>query len=495
MAQLEIENTKARQLQDDEWFARMIALEEDERIAQKLQRDYEAGIAVDDFHRPMTSKGRTQNTDSSLVTEILQNDALIPIDMALNQDKTEPIKTCSSEKIPVNLMNKTMLAHSHASMPTKSSVETTMNLNYSTCTDSVSSLHGISTVGPPQPDHDCYLGNTAVQTPIFATSDTRSEMTKDANVAIQTAKSQSTKLECISPSKDCIPDYNKPVESFFDNSLEAAVSIQGCARVFKHQQKSEDIVQHSFTESRIQNNDKEYIHEIKQSILPIPSIASEATKPSIDVDQDPNSMHAFNSLDTDLNLILKFINDYTPQHVDSIVMPYLKCQIPDYIAAIGNTDPFLKMDLETTTKKDIKTIPKPSKILGLQILDEPSSKQSQSAAVELTLRATQLVNIKNHPLNVQSIQVHHATGKIDQWIQSVETIHGCLHNQTIYQGEQLPYNIEHLLLEWPKEIENALSSSQSYALNTRSKSLIRALESMFTVYVEFSQSHHFGNES
>ncbi|EGF81860.1 hypothetical protein BATDEDRAFT_87277 [Batrachochytrium dendrobatidis JAM81] len=349
MAQLEIENTKARQLQDDEWFARMIALEEDERIAQKLQRDYEAGIAVDDFHRPMTSKGRTQNTDSSLVTEILQNDALIPIDMALNQDKTEPIKTCSSEKIPVNLMNKTMLAHSHAR--------------------------------PPQPDHDCYLGNTAVQTPIFATSDTRSEMTKDANVEIQTAEFQSTKLECISPSKDSIPDYNKPVEPFFDNSLEAAVSIQGCAHVFKHQQKSEDIVQHSFTESRIQNNDKEYIHEIKQSILPIPSIASEATKPSIDVDQDPNSTHAFNSLDTDLNLILKFINDYTPQHVDSIVMPYLKCQIPDYIAAIGNTDPFLKMDLETTTKKDIKTIPKPSKILGLQILDEPSSKQSQSAGM------------------------------------------------------------------------------------------------------------------
>jgi hypothetical protein len=58
-------NTAAKwvkQLDDDEEMARIVALEEDEKIAKKLQADYEAGTAIDDFHRPRTArKPRTEN--------------------------------------------------------------------------------------------------------------------------------------------------------------------------------------------------------------------------------------------------------------------------------------------------------------------------------------------------------------------------------------------------------------------------------------------------
>ena len=42
---------KIEQLEDDQQLARVIAFEEDQKIARKLQRDYENGLEVDDFHR------------------------------------------------------------------------------------------------------------------------------------------------------------------------------------------------------------------------------------------------------------------------------------------------------------------------------------------------------------------------------------------------------------------------------------------------------------
>ena len=66
-------NIRAQMMEDDELLARALAFEDDEKIAQKyiynfislyirrLQADYESGIAVDDFHRPPSSRRPTRS--------------------------------------------------------------------------------------------------------------------------------------------------------------------------------------------------------------------------------------------------------------------------------------------------------------------------------------------------------------------------------------------------------------------------------------------------
>jgi intraflagellar transport protein 46 len=81
-----------------------------------------------------------------------------------------------------------------------------------------------------------------------------------------------------------------------------------------------------------------------------------------------------------------FISRYQPQ--DIVLETKLKPFIPEYVPAIGDIDAFLKVynDLFETIK-----VPRPDgkeESLGLIVLDEPSSKQSDPHVLNLHMRYT-----------------------------------------------------------------------------------------------------------
>ena len=91
----------------------------------------------------------------------------------------------------------------------------------------------------------------------------------------------------------------------------------------------------------------------------------------------------------------------------------LKCFIPDYIPSIGNIDPFIKVP---------RPDGKPDE-LGLTVLDEPHSQQSDSTVLEMQLRAvTKKSNLKE--MAVACIEnAEKDTGRISRWIDNIEELH------------------------------------------------------------------------
>lgn len=65
-----------QQLEDDEELARIATLEEDEKIAKKLQQDYENGNAIDDFHRPRTARNPRHENEISMSDSFLNSGEL-----------------------------------------------------------------------------------------------------------------------------------------------------------------------------------------------------------------------------------------------------------------------------------------------------------------------------------------------------------------------------------------------------------------------------------
>ena len=95
------------QIETDEYMARFLALEEDERIARKLQSDIEAGTAVDDFHRPRSAAVRKPHNEyedseiSSPEPKFVQYHSNTP----LEQEESHEIKQIQSSKIVNNGSN------------------------------------------------------------------------------------------------------------------------------------------------------------------------------------------------------------------------------------------------------------------------------------------------------------------------------------------------------------------------------------------------------
>jgi intraflagellar transport protein 46 len=118
-------------------------------------------------------------------------------------------------------------------------------------------------------------------------------------------------------------------------------------------------------------------------------------------------------VDPALKELFKYIDRYKPEK--SRLVSELKPFIPEYIAATGDVDEFLK-----PPRPDGKFEP-----LGLRVLDEPSVKQSDPAIMRKFLKA----NLKG-TAGVEDIDenaIEHSdedrANKIQQWIRSVEELH------------------------------------------------------------------------
>ncbi|VDK79148.1 unnamed protein product [Litomosoides sigmodontis] len=199
--------------------------------------------------------------------------------------------------------------------------------------------------------------------------------------------------------------------------------------------------------------------------------------------------------------LLSYIASYTAKAIR--IEPVLKPFLTDYTPAVGDVDAFIK-------------IPRPDEVeddLGLVLLDEPAMEQSDPIILNLKMRK-ELKGCANAPVEDVPVKRLERADKnieeIEHWISSIKEINRSKPPDTVIYGKPMP-NIEHLMQEWPIEVENLLKNEKlpSAALDVSleeyvdiclalldipvQKSRIQSLHVLFTLFGEFRNSHHFRN--
>ncbi|KZC11810.1 PREDICTED: intraflagellar transport protein 46 homolog [Dufourea novaeangliae] len=159
----------------------------------------------------------------------------------------------------------------------------------------------------------------------------------------------------------------------------------------------------------------------------------------------------FEGLDVSAEVTELFQNivRYTPQKIELNykLIPF----IPDYIPAVGDIDAFIK-------------IPRPDGVeekIGLTVLDEPCTDQSDPAVLHLQLRShlrsagaaarqTVVKRIEDAEKNSRSI---------DKWIEDINQLHRSKHPPVVHLTKPMP-DIDSLLQQWPPEIEEKLNEME-----------------------------------
>lgn len=124
----------------------------------------------------------------------------------------------------------------------------------------------------------------------------------------------------------------------------------------------------------------------------------------------------------------------------------LKCFIPDYIPAVGDIDEFIK-------------VPRPDgkpDFLGLRMLDEPATVQSDSAVLNQQIRN---VSKTSGAKFVEIGAIENASknpARIDNWIEKMAKLHTDKPPPTVSYSKNMP-EIEALMQEWPAEMEDVLN--------------------------------------
>ncbi|KAJ8399015.1 hypothetical protein AAFF_G00416820 [Aldrovandia affinis] len=194
--------------------------------------------------------------------------------------------------------------------------------------------------------------------------------------------------------------------------------------------------------------------------------------------------------------LFQYITRYTPQTIE--LDHKLKPFIPDFIPAVGDIDAFLKVP-RPDNKQDN---------LGLLVLDEPCTKQSDPTVLSLWLSE----NSKQHNITevkVKSLENPEKNPKvIENWIESISELHRSKPPATVHYTRSMP-DIDSLMQEWPPEFEELLGKVSLPTADINCdlgeyidiicgildipvyKSRIHSLHVLFTLYSEFKNSQHF----
>jgi len=142
----------------------------------------------------------------------------------------------------------------------------------------------------------------------------------------------------------------------------------------------------------------------------------------------------------DIKHMFELISQYHPQKVDieTKLIPF----IPEFIPAVGDIDAFIK-------------IPRPDGIddgVGLLVLDEPASVQTDPGALELKLQS-------HHRGIAPQASVRRVpkgdSAAVLKWIQSVREIHAAAPAPSVQYAGPVP-DIEQLMEEWPDALQDNL---------------------------------------
>lgn len=168
--------------------------------------------------------------------------------------------------------------------------------------------------------------------------------------------------------------------------------------------------------------------------------------------------------------------------------------IPDYIPAVGDIDAFIK-------------VPRPDNVedrIGLTVLDEPCTDQSDPAVLHLQLRSqSRSAGASARQAVVKRIEDAERNGKsIDKWIDDMNQLHRSKHPPAVQLSRPMP-DIDGLMQQWPPRVEDKLNELQLdlsrldcdlpqlidvvcnlLDIPTRENARLEALHTLFTLYLE-----------
>jgi intraflagellar transport protein 46 len=195
--------------------------------------------------------------------------------------------------------------------------------------------------------------------------------------------------------------------------------------------------------------------------------------------------------------IFDYIGRYSA--LDIALDTKMKPFIPDYIPAIGEIDSFIKIPHPDEKIRDD---------LGLVVLDEPATNQSDPTVLELQLRVISK-QATVAPVTVRSIDsADKNPKKIAKWVQSIEEIHRQKPPPAV-DFSVPPPDIDSLMQAWPAEFERALGEIElpNGTEDLRCEEFARvacaildipvhgklteSLHTLFSLYLEFRNNPHF----
>jgi len=145
--------------------------------------------------------------------------------------------------------------------------------------------------------------------------------------------------------------------------------------------------------------------------------------------------------------LFQYIGRYKPHNIE--LETKMRPFVPDYIPAVGEIDNFVKVP-----RPDGKT-----DNLGLVVLDEPSSNQSDPTVMTLQLRAV-TKSSGQQPMLVRSIESAEKDPKaITGWINSINELHRHKPPPSVRYTKPMP-DIEALMQIWPAQFEELLETCQ-----------------------------------
>ncbi|CAK9816764.1 Intraflagellar transport protein 46 homolog [Anthophora quadrimaculata] len=194
---------------------------------------------------------------------------------------------------------------------------------------------------------------------------------------------------------------------------------------------------------------------------------------------------------TEVKELFQNITRYTPQKIELNykLIPF----IPDYIPAVGDIDAFIK-------------VPRPDGVedkIGLAVLDEPCTNQSDPAVLHLQLRSHLRSAGAARQTVIKRIEDAEKNGKsIDKWIEDINQLHRSKHPPAVHLTKPMP-DIDSLLQQWPPEVEEKLNEveldfteldctlpelvdivSNLLDIPSEEDTRLEALHTLFTLYLE-----------
>lgn len=213
------------------------------------------------------------------------------------------------------------------------------------------------------------------------------------------------------------------------------------------------------------------------------------------------SDYAHLNVSAEVKDLWNYIGRYKPHNIE--LETKLKCFIPDFIPAVGEIDAFIKVPLPGKEEEGEKR-------LGLKVLDEPASHQSDPTVLDLQLRAiSKKSNLE--PMVVRSLeQADKNPREIQRWVESINELHRSKPPPQVHYTKTMP-DIERLMQVWPEKMEDMLKSVKlpppEIDLDVRDYARVlcalldipvhtkvtESLHVLFTLYSEFSTNQHFMN--
>lgn len=123
--------------------------------------------------------------------------------------------------------------------------------------------------------------------------------------------------------------------------------------------------------------------------------------------------------------------------------------IPDYIPAVGDIDAFIK-------------IPRPDGVedkIGLAVLDEPCTEQSDPAVLHLQLRTHCRSAGAPRQAVIKRVEDAEKNAKaIEKWIEDMNQLHRSKHPPAVQLTKAMP-DIDTLMQQWPPDVEDQLNEA------------------------------------